>query len=167
MPRPVLMNIPPSGHAIMLINPPAMEELAYKLVYGKIIPVAVRRPFMWVVAYLAKTGEHMPAMKLLEVVMEANDVTPPTARRHIRDARGFGLIDFYQEKGSRRYLPQQPGEPNKQKRLCKLLAQIREVAAIQLTKPEDHLAGIELFDEADRAVYYNIVAQIKGVEHET
>lgn len=114
---------------------------------------------MWVVAYLAKTGEHIPAMKLLEVVMEANDVTPPTARRHIRDERGFGLIDFYQEKGSRRYfLPQQPGEPNKQKRLCKLLAQIREVAAIQLTKPEDHLAGIELFDEADRVVYYNIVA---------
>jgi hypothetical protein len=140
--------------AIRLINPAAMEDKAFKYIYGRRIQRDIRRPLMWLFAVIAKYQRPATAGKLNELVCEANDCCVPTARKHVKRAVDLQLISE-ESNGRETYYFLSDDQFQKARELINLLKIIPKVICEQEKNPVDPIAGKDLIA---RQVYYNIIS---------
>lgn len=137
---------------IYMINRSAMEDLAYKYVYGCEVPRDIRRPMMWVIAHQAKYKAHPTAEKLNVLVRAANDCTRPVARKHIKRAADLKLITEERE-GRKVIYSLDPDQEGRARLIVKLTKAIDRAVAAQAANPTDLRAGAE---HVPAEVYYHL-----------
>jgi len=139
--------------AILLINGSAMEDCAYKSVYGAKVLRDIRTVPMWISAHHAKYRAHPKAEQLYELVGYANDTARPTTRECVKRAVDLGLVSL-EKKGRFTYYYLTPDQMKKATAIIDYLAIIPEVVKLQVKNPYDKTAGRHLLPAE---VYYNII----------
>jgi hypothetical protein len=142
--------------AVRFINRAAMEDLAYKYVYGFFVDPRARRALWYLAGVEARYRKHPGAEKLNELVRDANECSKPVARNAIKRAVSpFGLISQEKDGVNTIYFAS-PEQYAKVERLMEILDAISEVIKVQLKNPRDLQAGSTLVPPE---VYYNVLAE--------
>jgi hypothetical protein len=141
--------------AISFINRPAMEDQAYRYVYGVSVDASTRRALWYLAGVEARYQRHPGAEKLNELVREAIARTKPVARNAIKRAVSLGLISEEKD-GVNTFYFATPDQAAKAERLMEILDSIPDVVKAQLKNPLDLQAGNTL---VPAEVYFNVLAE--------